>query len=90
MKGHFQKFLAHVETRVINKGEPSWTEQSQNRQGASHLTGGRSRDYSNKSGASSGSSSSKSDDSDEANKDNEDPNNTVAIKADQFDPKEMR
>ena len=77
VKGHFQKFLAHVETRVINKGTNNW-EQSPSKNHTERSKG------SNKS-----SSSSKSDDS-EANKDNEDPTATTALKADQFDPKEMR
>ena len=66
----FQKFLAHVETRVINKGTGNW-EPSPNK--TMHTD--RSKD-SNKSSV-----SSKSEDS-EANKDNEDPNATVAVKAD--------
>ena len=69
VKGHFQKFLAHVETRVINKGTNNW-EQSPSKNHTERSKG------SNKS-----SSSSKSDDS-EANKDNEDPTATTALKAD--------
>ena len=69
MKGHFQKFLAHVETRVINKGANSW-EQSPK---------GTHTDRSK--GSNKSSTSSKSDDS-EANKDNEDPTATTALKAD--------
>ena len=78
VKGHFQRFLAHVETRDLNKGNANW-DSSPNKT----MHSGRSK-VSGKS-----SSSSKSEDSD-ANKDNEDPNATGAPKADQFDPKEMR
>ena len=70
MKGHLQKFLAHVETRVINKGYTNG-ESSPRKSALSN----RSK-VSNKS-----SSTSKSDDSD-VNKDNEDPNATGAPKAD--------
>ena len=69
MKGHFQKFLAHVETRVINKGTKGWD------QSPSKTHTDRSK------GSNKSSSSSKSDDS-EANKDNEDPTATTALKAD--------
>ena len=68
MKGHFQKFLAHVETRVINKGANSWDQSPK-------VATDRSK------GSNKSSSSSKSDDS-EANKDNEDPTATTALKAD--------
>jgi len=61
VKGHFKKFLAHVETREINKGAPSDRNPNTVR---THVERGEER------------SRSKSEDSG-ANKDNEDPNATV-------------
>ena len=59
--GHIQRFLAHVETRDISKGNYDGQ--------TGRIDSDRSRDSLNRS------SRSKSDDSD-ANKDNEDPNAT--------------
>ena len=64
MKGHFKKFLAHVETREINKGAPSDRNLAKPNSVRAHADRGEER------------SRSKSEDSG-ANKDNEDPNATV-------------
>ena len=84
VNGHLKKFLAHVETRELNRGSTTWDPQS-----ATQHTKTTKRSKLDTQGDDDEHSSSRSKSSESGpNKDNEDPN--AVERADAFDPKEKR
>jgi hypothetical protein len=77
VKGNFQRFMAHIETREVPKpNSPIETKYKSKPKKSKESVSSRSKSNS---------------DSDAANKDNEDPGTTaLESKADHFDPKELR